>query len=704
MTRQLDDLELDFARLADEGYCVDPVEVARQALRLLTPPERISITDCAAQGRLIPTADGGSRLWSPTLTPYILGPQDAIDDPLVRVVVVVGPARSGKTMAAENALFKRIKYGPMTDVLWYLPGEPDVEAYTDVTFTPLFELHPELAQKIGKGKSDNKRRLKRIGGRFVQLLPANRNTVRGRQAPLIVGDEIDGFIKALRGNFRQQVAIRARAYGNTGKAYLCSHPDAGWTDGIAAAWKESTRGIWHWPCPHCEGWSSPCPTAEWRTSLQFERPDGMADDDLLDHIEASACLVCPHCGGVILDAARAGMLALGKWVFEGEIIAVDGTVTGTVRQNDTAGFWIHGTMSPFVSINKLAREYAGALIFFEKTRKPQRLREVTAKSLGEVYEGTGGTGRALDPARLKKRVREASEVEGPHQLGTVPPWVLFLTAAVDVGGDKFDVMVQGWAQDGESCIVDRYTLKAGPDGRSLAPGMRQKDWLVLRDRVLLATYPIARQPGQSKPIASVAIDTGGVPGVTWKSREFARQMKRGPCRGNNSYRLRMIKGAAKATAPEIGLGREVNRDDQGKPLIPAVTEYDLGVHKLKELIAERIGVEAPGAGYLHLPADFDPRYLDEMTNEHLLDGAWERRGPNETFDLLVYNEAVRQMLKPERPGIDWINRPPPWARTIIAAPAADPVSEVVGGDSSPLPAATSPRAERNRNLLERMSR
>jgi len=695
------DLEAEFERLAADGYCKSPRDLALRSLRLLTPPEQISITEAAAQGRMIPTADGGARLWSPTLTPYILGPQDALDDPLVRTVVVVGPARSGKTIAAENALLKKLRFGPLTDVLWYLPGESDVSSYADTMFTPFFELHADIRAKIGKKPSDDKRTLKRIGGRFVQLLPANLNSIRMKQAPFIVADEIDGFRKTLRGNFKQQMDIRARAYGATGKAYLCSHPDAGWTDGISPAWREGSRGLWYWPCPHCEGWSSPCPTAEWRTTLDYSRPEGMADDDLLDHVEATACLVCPHCGGAILDAEKAGMLSLGRWIFEGQTIAVDGAVTGEPRPNDTASFWIHGTMSPFVSWPKLAREYVGALVFFEKTRKSDRLRQVTVKSLGEVYEGAGGSARAFDAARLKRRVKDDTEAEWSKPLKVVPSGVLYLTAAVDVGGDKFDVMIVGWGHDGECWIVDRYTLKAGPNGRSLAPGMRQEDWLVIRDQVMKARYPLAADGAMLLPVASTAIDTGGVPGVTWKAREFGRQMKRGICSGSNAYKLRLIKGAASAKAPEIGNGREVNRDDQGRPMEPVVVEYDLGVHKLKELVAERVGVEAPGPGYVHLPADFDPRFIDELTNEALVDGVWTRRGPNETLDLLAYNEAVRQMLKPDRPSIDWINRPPSWATPILRVDRFSPGLDAQDGAAPPMRPAT--LAERRSNLMERLA-
>ena len=694
MTDPRRELESTFERLAQDGYCVDPVEVAREGLGLLTPPERISITDCAAQGRLIPNAEGGARLWSPNMTPYINGIQDAIDDPLVRVVAAPGAARTGKTLAPENALFKRMKYGPMTDVLWYLPGGL-LDDYVDTTVTPLFDLHPDLAAKIGTRPSDNKRTLKKLAGRFIRYLSATLANTRGKQAPFIVGDEIDGFPKKLRSNFRQQMAIRARAYGNIGKGYVCSHPDAGWTDGIAAIWLESTRGVWYWPCPECDQVSSPCPTADWRMKLDYERPKGMADGDMLAKVEATACMICPHCGSAIGNEHKAEMNARGQWVHDGQTIALDGTITGDVTPNDTWGFWISGYMSPMVSWGQLAKELVGALQFFERTGKSDRLREITAKSLGEVYEGPSG--RRVDLKRLQARMDAGAEDEG-YDVGEVPGWVRFITATVDVGGNKFDAMFTGWGADAESAIIARETLVAMPSGEKLKPPLVQSHWDILETRVLDRQFPIKGRPGWVLGVANMIYDTGGAPGTTWQAREFTRRMMKGKCSGSNAYRCRPIKGSQLKKAPELGNPREVNKDDKGKAIVPSIFETDLGVFKLKTTVTERLAIDAPGPGYTHMPRGGDPKWAEELTNETLIDDEFVRKGDNETFDLLVYAEAARLMLQPDRAEINW-DRPPVWARPVEAR--AKPTNKPAAA------AKLTPeqeKAERRRQLIERISR
>jgi phage terminase large subunit GpA-like protein len=667
LAADLDGLHAELGQIAGGYYLASAAEIALQALELLTPPELISTTECAARYRYIPNPEGtGASLWSPTLTPYINGIQDALDDPDVSLVIVPKPGRVGGTVAAENALFKRLKFGPSTDTLWYLASDSEVESYADRTIAPLFRLHPDIQAKVGRSRSDDKRTFKRISGRILEYLQVNRKTITGRTGGFIVGDEIDSINPKLRGTFVDQALIRGTTLGSRFKGYLCSHMDAGWTTGIAAAWKESSRGIWFWPCPHCAGFSSPCPTAPkgLRMVLDYVRLGGVSDDDMLDQVAASAGMLCPHCGAVAREADKKAMLLAGKWVHEGQAIDADGNVTGEPRSKRVLGFWIHGSMSPWVSWADLARRYVAALVLFERTRKPDRLREVTAKVLGEVYEGGGAGKGAVDAVALSQREKQ-------WEAGTVPDDVRFVTAAVDVGHRKFDVMITGWDLEGRSWVIDRFTITTrrlkGQD-RDIRPAERQEDWLVLKEQVLDRELPLASDPSKRMPIAGVAIDTGDG-NVTWKAREFARRMAQaGEYWGkppNHWQRVRLIKGAKSPDAAELpAKGREVNVDEQGAKVSPPLLEWDLGVHKLKTLTLERLSETGGMPGQVQFADGLPRSTFEEFAGEVLIDGKWERRGPNESLDLHGYCEAVRLMLRPERADIKWDVRPPVWARPV----------------------------------------
>lgn len=696
--------EAELELLASGVYLADPAEIAAVALDLLTPPELISTTQCAARYRLIPNPEGtGSSLWSATLTPYINGIQDAADMPETRLIIVPKPGRVGGTVAAENILFKRLKFGPMVDTGWYLPSDSEVDSYIDRTVAPMFRLHPDIQAKVGKGRSDDKRGFKRFGGRIIEWLQVNRKTITSRTLGLAIGDEIDSVNPRLRGTVVDQFMIRGTTLGNRSLGYLCSHMDAGWTSGIAAAWKESSRGIWFWPCPHCGGYSSPCPTAPkgQRMVLDYVRLKGVSDDDMLDHVAATAGLKCPHCGAKAAEVHKPAMLLKGLWVHEGQSISVDGQVTGEPRSRKVLGFWIHGTMSPWVPWAEMARRYVAALLLFERTKKSERLREVTAKVLGEVYEGAGGAG-AVDPIKLRQRVEAVPAAES-FEAGTVPAGVRFVTAAVDVGHRKFDVMIVGWDLEGRSWIIDRFTItqrRIGGRDRDIRPAERQDDWLVLKEQVLDRVLPLQRDPDLRMPVAGVAIDVKDGH-VTWKAREFARRMARAREFWGKAdapwYRVRLIMGSKSADAPELPVrGRDINVDERGQKVAPVLLEWDLGVHRLKTLTLERIAEEEGGPGQVRFASDLPQSAFDEFAGEALIDGKWERRGPNESLDLFGYAEAVRLMLRPDRADIKWGLRPPIWARPIPIRDEDEFVEVAVSDPPEPKPSPVERLAALNR--------
>ena len=683
----IETLRSELTAIADDQFCADLMSMARGAVELLTPPEQISTTECAAKHRKLPSPEGVGHIdWSPDLTPYMTGIQDALDDGRTQIIVVIKPGRVGGTVGAENHLLKRLKFGPMTDTLWYLAGPDEVESYIDNVVAPMFDLHPDIAAKIGAGRSDNKRTFKRIAGRKLEYLPINRKTITNRQAGYIVVDEIDSANAKLRSTMIDQIRVRGRTLGSRRKAYICSHPDAGWTSGVGLAYKESNRGLWYWPCPHCGDWSSPCPPAQHRMKLDYERLQGVSDDDAMDHVAATACLLCPHCGSAVLDEHKATMLLAGKWVFEGQTIDPDGTVTGEPRSRATMGFWIHGTMSPFVSLPDLAKEVEGAKRHYERTKKPEKIREVTAKSLGEIYEGSEGGKKATDAEALSKAAKGSGFV-----VGQVPPEVLFITAAVDVGHRKFDVGFWGWDRDGRSWLLDRVTLKQRrwSDGvmRDLRNKERFEDWTILESEVIDRKFPLADQPDMALPVACICIDVGD--GNTTKNgREFGTRMAHKKWR--NFPRVKLIRGAKLKTAPELPVrGAETAKDEQGNALVPSVLEWQLGVHKLKSLIVERLAVDDDGPGQCYFADGLPLSVFSEFVGEVLIDGEWERRGDNETLDLAAYAEAARQMLKPDRADINWIDKLPIWATPVpIASRGGDLAVAGEGQTEAPAPKKT----------------
>lgn len=653
------DLEL----IAADYFCFDAWNHLKSEMSLLLPPEVISTTECAEQFRYIRSKEGtGKILWSKELMPYIPGIHDALDSPKYRFVIVVGPGRSGKSVAGENHLYKRVKYGPLTDVIVYLQALDDVRAYANKEFRDLWELNPEISTKIHgypKESVDNSKTYKRVDGRSIQLFPANEGNVRQKEAAYIMATEIDGYRESVRDGFKDNIGTRMQASGNRAKAYIESHPDRGWTGGIAPLWKDSTRGLWYWPCPECDGWSCPHPLAEkgMEMRLHIDRRDNMSDDDLLDHVAEHASMECPHCGSLLDEEGRLAMLAKGRWVFAGEKITRDGTVTGKPRESESCGFWIHGMMSPFIELSELARKWMNARLFYERTLKWKRLKEVECKTFGIVYEGAGSSGKPVEPEELMARERRFS-------IGTIPRVQLidgngprveanmlrprFITAAVDIGGAKFDVGKIGWDLEGRSWIIDRFTITQNKDGREVRPPERIEDWMLLEEMVLNPIVPFFDDDSMGLPIAAMSVDLQGTEGTTPKAREFARIMGlRGQSWGP-FQKVRLVRGGSSAKAPEVPKsGRVIFKK-------PKIMEFTLNVDKIRALTVERLHVEDAGPGQVYFADGLARAAFDELAGERQLeDGKWERHGANEMLDIFGYCEAARVMLGPERSTIKW---------------------------------------------------
>lgn len=570
------------------------------------------------------------------------------------------------SVGGENYLFKCLRNGPLTDAIIYLQAGVDCDSYADKEFQWFVELHPEISNKLGPSPSDRKRRHKKFSGRSVQILPANDGNLRQKEAQLIIATEIDGY-KRTAAKAVQEIRGRQKSFGNKAKAYIESHPDLGWEVGIAHAWKDGTRGIPYWQCPECGGWSTPHQLAPkgMRSVMFYTRDNDLDDHGRATRAEETARLLCPT-GCLIDDENRYRMIDGIVWIHDGQTISAEGEITGEIRPNETASFWIHG-LNVKRPLAPLAREHLNATIHFERTRKPDNIKRFTVKSLGEVYEGANGQTALLAPEKLIDRAKESG-----FDVGTAPAEVMFVTAAVDPGGSKFDISIYGWDLEGRSWLIDRITMlqRRWPDGvmRNLRPAERIEDWDVLRTELLDRLIPLADDPTMALPIAGMSIDTGDGH-VTWKAREFARRMsKQGYYWGPSTARwerVRLIKGAKSPDATELPVkGRDIDVDDEGKSVAPVLLEYDLGVHKLKTLSVERLVVIDGMPGQCFFARGLPKSTFAEFTGEKLVDEKWERSGPNESLDLFGYAEAVRLMLRPDRADIKWDVRRPVWARPV----------------------------------------
>jgi phage terminase large subunit GpA-like protein len=624
--------------------------------------------------------DGEPFDYDPALTPYAPAINDACDHPDVRVIAVKGNTRSAKTVSAENMVLRDWTYGPARNVLWFMQDEDSLNDYIDERGEEMLRIHPEVDEKIDWTDRKNGRKRKMIGRSLVLYRPATARALRAKAAPIIVADEIDAYQKKIRDAIMTLVTSRQEEFGSASKAYLCSHPDAGPDGGIDQVLKDSLLHLWFVRCPHCGGTSSPAAEVEawgkpriyWNVAKLMEAAEEMERVPFLDYVAEHVALVCPHdeCGATFGPSERLELMNAGRWLQQHQDWTRDGQLLGVPRVSAMMGFVIHAFMAPFVKLPETARDWAAAKLTLDNTGIDTHFREVVVKKLGETPTATKAE-ETIDTWRVVQ-ARLASH----YPMKTVPPGVMFMTAFVDVQGDRFEVVVIGWDLGKQSWLIDRYSIKQWPAfGKhgafdNLDPGNRLTDWDIIEEAVIHASYPLQSNPqrleaGQDElflPIAKVVVNSAGVPGVTNNARVWlGNLLGRAEGRHVESYRVLLMQGSASKTGELYGKPKQVAVDDKGKALLVPIYERYPNVHDVKRLIALRMKIEEPGPGRMNLPATLSPRLVQELVAERFTNGEWiatSRR--NETWDGWVACEVARATLQPDREAL-WTGLLPEWA-------------------------------------------
>jgi len=620
--------------------------------------------------------------YDPDLTPYANDINNACDHPDVRTVGVKGNTRSAKTVSAENMLLRNWTYGPLKDTLWLMQDEDAVNDYIDERGEEMLMIHQKVAEKIDWKESRNKSRTrKKIGRALVLWRNATARALRGRSAPVIVADEIDAYDKKVRDAIMTLITSRQEEYGTDSKAYICSHPDAGPDGGIDLVLKDCLLHLWHVRCPECGGVSSPAaeiedwgkPRIYWNVPKLMGKADDMDRVEFLDMVAENVVLECPHegCTATFGPDERIELMNAGRWLQPHQEWKDDGTVDGETRVATQMGFVIHAFMAPFVKLRETARDWASAKLSLDANPLNEvHFKEVVVKKLGETPKAT----KAEEQMESWKVV--SSRLASHYEMKTVPAGVMFLTAFVDVQGDRFEVRVVGWDLNKQSWLIDSYAIKQWPAfGKhgafdNIDPGNRLLDWDVIEEAVIASSYPLASNPQRLEagmeelflPIAKTVVNSAGQPGVTNNARTWcANMLSRTEGRIVEQYQIMLMQGAASKKAEAYGKSKPVLYDDKGKQLATQVYERFPNVHEIKRLIAKRMKIETPGPGRMHLPAQTSPRLWRELTAERFTNGEWVAiAARNETWDGWIACEVAREALKVDRPVL-WEGELPVWA-------------------------------------------
>lgn len=613
------------------------------AFRALRVPPRLSISEAAEKYRVLRNDGGGlSGPWTFDAAPYLRRPMDClhVDSPYSDVYVQ-GCAQSGKSEVGNNWLLHTVICDP-ADMIMTGPDKEILRSYSQQQIARMINASPELRDKLLPTPSADNIMSKAFQGCMFFIVWPTAAQLRARPAPRARIDDYDAVPTDIDGEGNVLVLLGGRQTTFEGfeKTFVNSSPALGAERGIEALVSRGTDERWHVPCPHC--------------LATFELSFGLLDWDRSGTAEKAgetAHLPCPHCGAVLTQRDKPAMMRAGCWAGPEQTVHFDEAAgaciaEGALRRTKAASFRIDGLMG-FASWPKLAADCRAAEIVFERTEDEDDLRAFMNARAGHNYVSRRA---GSEPVRADTLLARA-EASG-YRLGEVPDWAVCLTAAVDIQGNRFAVLVKAWGEGLEAAVVDRFDIVALADGTTaMDPARKPEHWIVLLDKVLRRRYPLAGRPDQSLRIMNTAIDTGGVDGVTENAFHFWHTALR--C-GIHPDWITLVKGGSNPRArllppPTVDTKRRLKGNPDPELFVP-------NVNRMKDMIDGRLRRSERGPLFLHLPSDIDPKHLAEITAEEKIDGHWQRRKgeANETLDLLVYATVALMRHGGTNTSLDWV--------------------------------------------------
>lgn len=531
-------------------------------------------------------------------TPFHAGIVNAPFEENIKETWVMASAQWGKTTSELIILGYMAEMKPIP-LLWVAPTLQMAEATSTDRVAPMFEDCPSLRPLLRSARSrDSGNRIlhkELTNGMVIDFAGSNSEaSLASRPKGAVIFDELDKFPDEAGkgGDPVLQAVKRTITYGDRAIIIGVSTPSILGKSRIEKAFLTSDQRHFHVPCPHC-GFEQ---DLVWESLLYTGK--GTDSFDLSD-----LAYYCRGCGGAIPEKAKPEMIEQGDWVKHS-------------TSEGIAGFHLWEAYSPWVWWADICLNYQASY------KDAMTFRTWKNLSLGLPCEEDDRT--KYDWENLLNRAEKSD-----YSMGSVPEGALFLTAGVDVQGNRLECAVFGWGE-GEECWLIDYQIFMGEP-------IEDEPWQALAD-FLEKDYP--HPLGGLIRVKMTCVDTG------YLDQECYRQILK---RRN----WRAIKGKdgdrALVSAPSL---QDVNY--RGKKLKNGIRLYTIGVDSGKAILLNRAKLEREGPKYLHVPQDITQFWAEgfagsEVQIQKHRNGrpylAWEQVSGvrNEPLDTAVYAYAAASL-------------------------------------------------------------
>ena len=675
--------------------------ILNEVISMVRPREKLTVAEWAQKYRYIDRPGFHRGFWSAEKTPYLLEPMSILASLDFIGMVFAGPARTGKSemwwnwvgYSADVDPADMIFYG-MTDSRALEVGKADWRKF--VSMKRPDEDVSVIQRLLATGKQNVKDK-RFSNGMEVMFRGPSLTELSGKTLPRVWEEDYDRVNVPgpgpddidQQGSYFDLGSKRTGTYKRYGMTVAESSPgfevtERNWiastphmappTKGILSLYNKGDRRRWYWMCPDCDEPFEP-------TFSLLNFPE---DGDNLERAEQTV-MVCPHCGCVHGPEKKGAMNSAGRWLIEGQ--TWDGktdTISGRARRSNIASFWMQGPAAGFQDWQNLVKNYLDAVDTMRTTGSMGALKKFQNTDLGVPFQAPEDENARL-PEVLKSRAEEWGDggCDYDSRNCTVPPWVRFLVATVDIAVRSFVVQVTGIGEHGEMTIIDAFKIRTSNrvdenDARKpllpVDPAAYPEDWDLLVDHVIEKSYPLSDGSGRRMPIKITFSDSGGRDGFTAKAVLFWMRLRDDPLKRQHHTRFHLIKGLSTTDKSGGGVAMWTRKTayydaaavtNTRAAMMGKVPYQQLNSNELKDRLNSALMREESGAPRVRFPIWLpDWAYKQLCAEERVSGKGWQQKGKNETWDLSAYAIGACQHPDIKIDTIKWDlpEKVPTWAR------------------------------------------
>jgi phage terminase large subunit GpA-like protein len=382
----------------------------------------LTISQWADKHRVLGPSSPMPGAWRTDVAPFLREIQDSLSpDSGIELTVVMKPVQVGATEVLLNTAAYYLAHAPST-VMIVQPNQDMSKRLSRQRVEPMISLCAQLNALIAKqrSKGGNEAFLKtsRTGGTLVIASARSSAGLRSLPARVVLADEVDSYLTDLgEGNPFDLAAARATTFGSQKRIAAISTPTYAGQSLIERLYNESDQRKWFVPCPFC-GFAQ---ALEWE-NLRWEPGD-----------PETARYRCVSCTREIDESHKGAFVPNGVW---------KPTAPNYPNWVFSRGYHFNALISPWLRWSELVRQYEAAIT-------PEAKKSFTNLVLALPWQET------VQPVPEAETLMARAE---PYLEGTVPEGGCFLTAGVDVQGDRLECEIVAWGRGFESWSVAYHAI------------------------------------------------------------------------------------------------------------------------------------------------------------------------------------------------------------------------------------------------------